>query len=83
MQANSIVVYPNPADSYIIFENIGAQNANHYQIQITNIFGQVINTLEMNNSRTVLDTKDFASGIYFYRITKESEILQSGKWVKR
>ncbi|MCC7319280.1 MAG: T9SS type A sorting domain-containing protein, partial [Bacteroidales bacterium] len=83
MQANSIVVYPNPADSYVIFENNGAQSTNHNQIQITNIYGQVMYTLEMNNSKTVLDTQDFTSGIYFYRIYNPTETLHSGKWVKR
>lgn len=83
MQANSVVVYPNPADRYVIFESNETQNANHYQIQVSNIFGQVINTLEMNNSKTVLDTQEFASGIYFYRIYNPNGTLHSGKWVKR
>ena len=81
--ANEIKVYPNPADDYLVFENNVALSANNYQIQIMNIFGQVISTLEMNNSKTVLETQDFAPGIYFYRISKQSETLQSGKWVKR
>ncbi len=81
--ANEIKVYPNPVDNYLVFENNAAQSANNYQIQIMNVFGQVGSTLEMNNSKTVLDTQDFAAGVYFYRITNQTETLQSGKWVKR
>jgi hypothetical protein len=77
------VMYPNPADNYLVFENNSAQSMNNYQIQIVNLFGQLITTHEINNSKTVIITHDFAPGIYFYRIFNPTETLQCGKWVKK
>ncbi|MDZ7776904.1 MAG: T9SS type A sorting domain-containing protein [Bacteroidales bacterium] len=42
--------------------------------------GQMV--VQAQNQKTI-NTSALNSGIYFYRITQNGEILSSGKWVKR
>ena len=68
-EQNALKVYPNPAKDYVVFEQQGPptiylkQNA----IQITNILGQPIQTLEILGNKTVWDTQRVKPGIYFYK----------------
>ena len=53
-------VYPNPARNYI---NVEAENLK--VINIYNIQGQLISTLQSHEDVTTLDISDFDNGIYF------------------
>jgi hypothetical protein len=64
--------YPNPANNYVIFENpVIARSGVTKQspmLAITNTLGQQIAQLEIKDAKTVWDTRQVYSGVYFYRV---------------
>ncbi|MEO8760789.1 MAG: T9SS type A sorting domain-containing protein, partial [Bacteroidia bacterium] len=74
---NVVKVYPNPFTNFIKIENLSADK---YELRIYNVVGtEVIKTIT-NNSITTLETS-LPSGIYFYKIILNNQILQSGKLI--
>lgn len=69
-------IYPNPGNNVL---NLDFQEK-HFVFELYNNTGQLVLTKE--NQRRI-NTSALRSGIYFYRIIKDGEILSSGKWVKR
>ncbi len=63
---NYFAAYPNPSDGEVTFEYSLNENFSDATIQITNLFGQVVQTLmiENQNGNVSLD-KNLSSGIYF------------------
>jgi hypothetical protein len=70
--SNDIVgVYPNPAYTYF---NLAFQKKGTYEVVVTDITGKVYlqkNIVADSNKKTMIDTKEFSSGMYFLNITSE------------
>jgi hypothetical protein len=75
----SLITYPNPANNYVVFE-IGRYCIYIQEIIITNSNGRQIAILPVNNKKTIWDTRDVKSGIYFYSVEIEGKVV-SGKIV--
>jgi hypothetical protein len=78
VKQDNIKVYPNPATAYVVFEQKG--NNINSKIQIVDIFGEEVETLCVKGKKTVWDTRETQSGIYFYRVEVEGKSL-TGKIV--
>ncbi len=66
----NVSVYPNPANDVINIEL--DKDAN---IEVLDILGQIIKTINNNNKETTIDIKNLPSGVYFVRITTDKEII--------
>jgi hypothetical protein len=68
--SDTFKVYPNPANEYVVFEHQGAQTKHQKQnfIQIVTVLGQVVETLEIREDKTVWVTEGVKPGVYFYKI---------------
>ena len=75
---SQITVYPNPASEDVFF-NLGTVQAD--QIQIMDITGRVINTINVTSSIEMLDVRDYQSGVYFYSVIKEGNLLTTEKFI--
>ena len=67
--ASSISLMPNPADNYIelsINSNVEVKEAMVY-----NAFGQMIQTIQLNNNHARIDLSNVASGMYFVRVNND------------
>jgi hypothetical protein len=73
---NSVSLYPNPAQDYIIVKNNFSENQT---VVIYNVAGQTIMTQEINQNENSLDVAKLASGIYFVHVSESNTTL---KWVK-
>ena len=73
---NSLKIYPNPAKDYVVFKQLGPQTIHSKQnaIQITNIFGQPIQTLEIRGNKSVWDRQQVKPGIYFYKTNSSNYV---------
>ncbi|OFY64149.1 MAG: hypothetical protein A3H98_14360 [Bacteroidetes bacterium RIFCSPLOWO2_02_FULL_36_8] len=72
-------IYPNPATSLL---NIDFNNLQPDEVTLTNILGQqVFSTTGIKNNHLTVEVKDFAKGIYFYRVKKEKQIIAIGKLI--
>jgi hypothetical protein len=66
----SLVIYPNPAK-----ENIMIINPQKLEIEIFNLQGQLIKTINNAENQTTMDISALANGIYFIKGTTEKEII--------
>jgi hypothetical protein len=73
-----INVYPNPTSGIVHFEL--SENVNG--ISITDIRGQLIETVKVQNKNTNLDVSSYADGVYFFQLTNSNgELLKTERFV--
>ncbi len=58
-----ITIYPNPTTGIFTIQGKGIQS-----IQITNISGQIVKQLTINNEQFTIDLSNYSKGIYFIKI---------------
>ncbi|MBQ9507929.1 MAG: fibronectin type III domain-containing protein [Bacteroidales bacterium] len=78
--ARSISLMPNPADNYI--ELCVNSNVEVKEVMVFNAFGQLIQTVELNDNHARIDLSDMASGMYFVRVNGE-DVTATKKFIKR
>ena len=78
--AQSLSLMPNPADNYIEL-NINS-NVDVKEAVVFNAFGQMIQTLQLNNNHARIDLSNVASGMYFVRVNGEG-VSATKKFIKR
>lgn len=79
---NKILLYPNPADSFITVD-FGTLNANNSHIQIFDISGRKLIELQNNSSVQRIPLDNFKNGIYIMTITGENISFNSKFIVKK
>lgn len=57
-----LLVYPNPADSYLIIQ---LDESASFDVVITEVAGRVVDCHRNKKGRTVINTSDWKSGMYF------------------
>ena len=78
--SQSINLMPNPADNYIelrVNSNVEVKEAVVY-----NAFGQMIQTIQLNDNHARIDLSNVASGMYFVRVNGEG-VSAVKKFIKR
>jgi hypothetical protein len=75
MQIAHLKVYPNPANTYVVFEHPFLSQGT---IRIQNPYGQLVAELPAKDEKTVWDTRHMSPGMYFYTL-QAIGIFQSGK----
>lgn len=73
---NSVSIYPNPAQDYIMVKNNFTENQT---VVIYNVAGQTIMKQEINQNENQLDVAKLAKGIYFVHLPESNTTL---KWIK-
>lgn len=73
-------IYPNPASDYINFE-FEPSTAKELVLIINNTTGQNIHEIDLNSSsgRAVWVTNNIPSGMYFYQLSENKAIIETGK----
>ncbi len=75
---NSISIQPNPATNFVNVEFNGV-NSDNITIELLNIQGKALFTNQLvdfdNNTVERIDVSDFSKGVYFVRITSDSEVM--------
>jgi len=64
----NVSVYPNPSSDFV---NIVTDGADF--ITITNIVGQIVKEVSVENEIETISTNQFNAGVYFVEITKSNE----------
>lgn len=70
-----ISVYPNPSSGQFNFSGLDKES----KIEVFDITGRIIYQSIAKSDFETINISDKAKGIYFYRITNEMKLLQSGK----
>lgn len=79
--AESAKVYPNPSTGFTTFE-FTAATFQATQLSITNVTGVEVKTQTLLDHTTKVDLSVVAPGIYFYKLTRNNTVIQSGKLVQ-
>lgn len=73
----SISAFPNPATDVINF-NLGTNEAS--LINILDISGRIVETINVVNTIETLNTSNFDSGVYFYQVQSEGKVVKTSKF---
>jgi len=72
--------YPNPAISFITFEEIEKSSGKSYSLQIFNFLGKKVYESPVN-SKTNIDLTNFLRGLYIFQLKDQTgRISDSGKF---
>ncbi|MFL5753683.1 MAG: T9SS type A sorting domain-containing protein, partial [Bacteroidia bacterium] len=80
LQSIAARIYPNPFANQLTIE-LPSDRTSGYLLEITNALGQVITAAPVNNSRIILSTETWASGVYFYKLYNNNSV-KAGKIIK-
>ncbi len=79
---SEIKVFPNPLRGKLFVQLSNDILINDkLQLTILNFLGQEIKTVKLHSLSTVIETDNFSSGIYSYRIQDENHLLKTGKLI--
>ena len=70
--ANSTIVYPNPTTGKFRIENSELRIGN---VEVYDVYGKLLQTVEVNDNAVELDASAYASGMYFVRIMCDEGIV--------
>ena len=80
---NTVVIYPNPfINSTTITINDASIN-NKFDLTIYNILGDVMINKTINKRLSTIETNNFPTGIYFYKLIGEDKSIHSGKLISQ
>ncbi|HTA82212.1 MAG TPA: T9SS type A sorting domain-containing protein [Bacteroidia bacterium] len=75
----SVSIYPNPATNAVHFTITGNDIANY--INVFDMTGKKITTLDAHNNIAILNSSELASGLYFYQLyNKAGNLMKTGKF---
>jgi uncharacterized repeat protein (TIGR01451 family) len=78
--AHQVSVFPNPGQDRLILEWAGGEAAD---FELVNVVGQVVSRHRITDIRNEIATEDLQSGIYFWRMQRNGQVLATGKWVRK
>ena len=81
--SNPFTLYPNPFSTSVTIRRNDASMAKGTKLVIYTISGEVVLTRTITRKTTTVRTGNLATGIYFYRITGNGRILQSGRLLSK
>ncbi len=77
----SLTVYPNPFSSTLsIIMNDGSQLDN-YSFKLFNVLGQEVLQSNINKQQNTIETTSLSNGIYYFEVSADNKIIQTGKLI--
>jgi len=76
---NIVSIFPNPASNFFKI-NIPESSLNS-ELIISNILGKTVLKSQLNVSETKIDTRNYASGIYFVSVLSKGKIIDTKKLI--
>jgi hypothetical protein len=75
---DAVTITPNPigASTTIVLNVSGT-----YALKVYDVLGQEVYSSRLTQQSTSLDTRNFHKGIYFYKVTSNNKLVQSGKLI--
>ena len=70
--SNSVVLFPNPAKEVI---NVQCTTYNVQSVEVIDVYGKVINTVNVVENPTRINVSGLANGMYFVRVTTEEGVV--------
>ncbi|MBI4646729.1 MAG: T9SS type A sorting domain-containing protein [Bacteroidia bacterium] len=77
-QCRSFLLYPNPANKYILLHNTGSIKS----IIISDITGKQMNELNPDTDSMIIDINSLPAGIYFLSILSHTDEIHTVRFIK-
>jgi len=74
-------IYPNPSKASINIDIVDPSQIQNAELKLYNVIGAVVNNTPLTSKLTTLNTRNFPTGIYFYKVLDNDKIIQSGKLI--
>jgi len=82
--ANEVVaIYPNPFNISTTITINDASQIKNCELRIYNVLGEEVMHTIITQQATTLESSNIKSGIYFYRVISNDQIIQSGKLISQ
>jgi hypothetical protein len=79
----AITIYPNPFNSTATIVMNDAMQINNCELKMYNVLGEEVMDVMITKQSTTLQTNNLPSGIYFYAISNDNKMIQSGKLISQ
>ncbi|MDB5284888.1 MAG: hypothetical protein JWO06_3963 [Bacteroidota bacterium] len=76
-----VTAAPNPFSTSITFNLTGAGNISNCELIIYNALGAEVARKSIQQQSTTIETNNFSSGIYFYKVIGDSQTLKTGRLI--
>ena len=78
-----ITITPNPFRSFATITLTDASKSSNFYLKIYNVLGKEVLTAAIIEQVTTLKTSELKSGIYFYKVMDNNNVVQSGKLISQ
>jgi hypothetical protein len=78
---NVVKIVSNSSNASINIQVANLNKTNNYTFKIYNGLGIELMTARIMSNQSTINTNDFSSGIYFYRVLNNDSVIQSGKLI--
>jgi hypothetical protein len=72
------IAYPNPGKDMLNIRT-GLQDA---QVEVYDTNGKLIRSQALTENVTAIDAKEWAEGVYVWKVMTERKVVETGKWIK-
>ncbi|MFC2111249.1 ice-binding family protein [Bacteroidota bacterium] len=79
----TVTIYPNPFNTLLNIKINNEFQFNKTELKIYNVLGENVLNTSITKQLTTLETANLQSGIYFYRVIEDTDIIQSGKLISK
>lgn len=76
-------ISPNPFSTFTTIVINDASDIDNYIWSMYNVLGEEVSRTNITKQSTILGTSSLSSGLYFYKITANNQIIQSGKLISK
>jgi len=80
---NAVTFYPNPFSGSVNIVINGAMKINQCELSIYNALGAEVIYTNITSQTTTIETGSLPSGIYFYKVIDNNQVIQSGKLISQ
>ncbi len=81
IQLSESIAYPNPGSEHLTISV--SKNLAQAQVKLYNLSGQLVVEYEFSGFDVRIPTSNLQQGAYVYRVEDDSQVLYSGKWIKK
>lgn len=77
----TVSAFPNPAND-VLSLRVGNFQANTYSYQLTDLYGKTVSCNSVTSDVTQISINDLSKGVYFLRVVKNNQEVQTIKIIK-
>lgn len=73
-------IYPNPFTNQINVK-LNSSEINQYELRLYTVLAEEIMSKNITSNSTTINTSNLSSGIYFYKVIGDNQVIKSGKLI--